>query len=141
MGQGPSQEAVDAAVAQVKAELESPAFAAALATPTWVYTVGEIVEHSWGYDQTNIDFWQIVRRTAKFVTLRRIASKQVETPEAAWMTGRSIPDIDNFMENVAPIRRSVIVSAGRGEIGVGSPNGCGWADLWNGKPANWSAYA
>ena len=105
-----------------------------------VYRVGTVVEHSWGYDQTNIDFWQIVGRSAKFVTLRRITSEIVPTPDAAWMTGRSVPDIGNFLPNVSPIRRKVIFGRGT-EIGVGSPNSCGWAQLWDGKPSNWSAYA
>jgi hypothetical protein len=35
---------------------------------------GDIVYHSWGYDQTNIDFYQIVRETKSTVILRPIAS-------------------------------------------------------------------
>lgn len=35
--------------------------------------VGDIIYDSWGYDQTNIDFYQVVAVTAKFVTVRPIA--------------------------------------------------------------------
>ena len=35
---------------------------------------GHIYRTSWGYDQTNVEYFQIVRRTRGTVTLRRIAA-------------------------------------------------------------------
>lgn len=35
--------------------------------------VGAIFVHSWGYDQTNTDFYEVIARTAKSVKIRRIA--------------------------------------------------------------------
>ena len=37
--------------------------------------VGDIYRTSWGYDQTNVEFFQVVARTAKTVRLRRISSE------------------------------------------------------------------
>ena len=42
------------------------------------YAVGDIVCNSWGYEQTNVDFAQVVSMTAKTITVRPIAQKTVE---------------------------------------------------------------
>ena len=36
---------------------------------------GDIYEGSWGYDQTNAEFWQVIKRTPKTVTLRRLSAE------------------------------------------------------------------
>lgn len=38
--------------------------------------VGDIFVSSWGYDQTNVDFYQVIKTTPKTIALRQIA-KQV----------------------------------------------------------------
>jgi len=40
--------------------------------------VGDLFYNSWGYDQTNLDFYQCVEKKGKTMTLRPIASKTVE---------------------------------------------------------------
>lgn len=52
-------------------------------------TVGEILMSSWGYDQTNVDFYQVTRLVGpRTVELRKIASQAAEHPEGyAPMTG------------------------------------------------------
>jgi hypothetical protein len=39
--------------------------------------VGDIFYSSWGYDQTNVDFYQVIKRTATTVTVAEIRSKIV----------------------------------------------------------------
>lgn len=34
---------------------------------------GDIYEGSWGYDQTNAEFWEVIKRTPATVTLRQLA--------------------------------------------------------------------
>lgn len=34
------------------------------------FKVGDVLAYSWGYEQTNYDFYQIVKRTARSVTIR-----------------------------------------------------------------------
>ena len=42
--------------------------------------VGDVFYESWGYEQTNIDFWEVVKLRGKTqVVLRAISSKVVET--------------------------------------------------------------
>ena len=40
--------------------------------------VGDLFYNSWGYEQTNLDFYQCVEKKGKTMTLRPIASKTVE---------------------------------------------------------------
>jgi hypothetical protein len=43
--------------------------------------VGTIFRYKWGYDQTNVEFWEVVDHTNKSVWIRRIDA--VKTPDAA----------------------------------------------------------
>lgn len=42
------------------------------------YKVGSIWNTSWGYDQTNVEFFEVVRETKGTVTLRAIASEVID---------------------------------------------------------------
>lgn len=41
------------------------------------YRVGQLYSNSWGYEQTNVDMYEVVAVTARTVTLRPIASHAV----------------------------------------------------------------
>lgn len=45
--------------------------------------VGDILYSSWGYDQTNIDFYEVVEVKAKAVVIRKIESKVVRRETGA----------------------------------------------------------
>ncbi len=100
-----------------------------------IYTPGKIVEFSWGYDQTNVDFYLITRRSGDFVTLLPIGKKNEYNP--ATMTGTTTPDPSQPL-NKKPFRRKVHTSREE-EIGVAIES-YGWASLWNGKPSRYSNY-
>lgn len=55
-----------------------------------IVKVGDIFYNSWGYDQTNIDWYQVVAltKTGKSVKVRPIAGKIKET---GFMSGESTP--------------------------------------------------
>ena len=59
------------------------------------FEVGDIMYDSWGYEQTNIDFYQVVKTSDKSVWLRPIAGEQVS------QTGP-------FSANVKPIKNEFI---------------------------------
>lgn len=48
-------------------------------TKTQKFQVGEFAYGSWGYDQTNIDFYLVVRRTEKTIWLQPVKSEIKET--------------------------------------------------------------
>jgi hypothetical protein len=57
---------------------------------SWVpdYKVGELLRTCWGYDQTNVEYFEVVEVKGKYVWLREIAQKRVET---GFMCGKTVP--------------------------------------------------
>ncbi len=53
--------------------------------------VGDIITNSWGYDQTNVDMYQIVKATANYVWLQPIAGEMVPDQGCGPMSGRVRP--------------------------------------------------
>ena len=110
------------------------------------YEQGGIVDSSWGYDQTNIDFYRIERRSKSTVWLLPLGCRRVD---AGGMTGTATPGepkaIGDF-EVGSPgckydgnlIRRTLKYRDGK-PIGFSIKHG--WASAWDGQPANWTAYA
>jgi len=95
------------------------------------YKVGDILYNSWGYEQTNVDFYQVVGLTKKCVDLKRIGSQIVE--ETGHDQGNAAPIKDSFLNDEKVIRKRVTSSEGRVsfEFGGGSK--------WDGKPV-WSSW-
>ena len=58
--------------------------------------VGDVFVESWGYEQTNIDFYEVVEVTpsGKSVRLREIAAKAVEIGETTFL----VPAVGNYLE-------------------------------------------
>ena len=58
--------------------------------------VGDVFVSSWGYEQTNIDYYQVVGIKGKStLTLREISAEVVETTH--YDAGRKVPSKDNFI--------------------------------------------
>jgi hypothetical protein len=43
------------------------------------YKVGDLFRTSWGYDQTNVEYFEVIEAKGKYVTVREIAQKTVQT--------------------------------------------------------------
>ena len=52
--------------------------------------IGDIFSSSWGYEQTNVDFYEVVRKTAKMIELRAIG-KRIEGDQGP-MSGTAYAD-------------------------------------------------
>lgn len=66
--------------------------------------VGDVFRSSWGYDQTNVDYYQITELHGRtMATVRRIASQAQET---GWLQGDCAPAPGNFLdeERYPPMR-------------------------------------
>lgn len=73
--------------------------------------VGDVLESSWGYDQTNIDYYQITQVIGKrTVEVREIGRQSQDT---GWLTGRCVPAPGEFTG--APMRKQVDV---HGDVNV-----------------------
>jgi hypothetical protein len=53
----------------------------------------DVLEASWGYDQTNVDYFKVERRTAASVWIVKIGQKHVPGTEG-FMSERVVPDPD-----------------------------------------------
>ena len=58
--------------------------------------IGDIFEMSWGYDQTNVDYFQVVSLTPRGVYVREIGAKSVPGTQG-FMCQDVKPDKDNFL--------------------------------------------
>jgi len=111
------------------------------------YDVGTIVESSWGYDQTNIDFYRIEKRTGNTLWLLPLTCTRANGD--GYMTGTAVPGTPKVLGDFEvgskgcrwdgqPIRRILKYRDGK-PIGFSIKHG--WADAWNGQPTHWTAYA
>lgn len=96
--------------------------------------VGTILDCLWGYEQTNVDYYVVVKRKGPWVWLQEIGKSKVE--ETHWMQGTCEPDPENRIGDV--FRRKVHVYHGK-ETGC-SIKSYSWASPWDGTPNHWTAY-
>lgn len=68
--------------------------------------VGEIYYSSWGYEQTNINFYQVVERKGLSFTIREIAQEQVEGSMVSHGMACDVKPVKNsFLKKSEPITR------------------------------------
>jgi hypothetical protein len=80
-----------------------------------IFEVGSIFYNSWGYEQTNISFYQVVEVKSKSIMIQKIASSFVKGSEG-FMCANVKPVKNAFIGE--PILKKVIVSVGyNGNIG------------------------
>lgn len=93
--------------------------------------IGHILVCSWGWEQTNIDYYQVTAlKGARSVELRKIGKV---SDEDAWCQGTCTPRADNFTGEAFTKRVD--------EHNGVKLNSYSWARLWEGKPQRWTAYA
>lgn len=98
-------------------------------------TAGDILSCSWGYEQTNVDFYVVKAvPSPQFVILQQIAAPLVE--QSGHMQGKRVPDPEQTKG--AEFRRRVDMSGGTASVKISSFE---YARMWDGKPQNVSWYA
>lgn len=104
---------------------------------THTLTVGAVLVSSWGWEQTNVDFFEVVRVVSpKTVRLRQIAANlnEDDTPGGA-MAGYKMPVPGTFLADEPEIELRA-----RGSRVHGIRRGGHTASLWDGKPQRCSWY-
>lgn len=99
---------------------------------------GDILYSSWGYDQTNVGFFEVIRTTGKTGVILR-ALKKITT-ETGMMSGRCTPVKGEYASPEFRKRIQVIDSPYLGKISV-KIDSCERAYIWSGKPKYCSWYA
>jgi hypothetical protein len=115
------------------------------ATITTAPQIGDIFVSTWGYDQTNVDFYKVISTTAKTVTVVPIGQKIVEQ---TGFLSETVEPVDQIKEETTynwetgektttpakPIRRKIISG---GYIKITDYQ---WAKQWTGRPVNQTHY-
>ncbi len=99
------------------------------------FKVGDIVYSSWGYEQTNIDFYRITKRTKCFATLQPLGSSVVNSPQ--WAVDNVVPGGELTGKQGEPFRGRIGVYGGK-ETSINVKYQV--ASLWNGNPLTQSNY-
>src|SRR5262249_41010584 len=95
--------------------------------------VGAIFVYAWGYDQRNVNFFQVVGVTEKTVTVRAIEAEAVPDTEG-FMCDKCVPKPGVFKADSEPSRKLVRDDGTlHFDFGTGRP--------WDGKPEERSWYA
>ena len=93
---------------------------------------GTIMVSSWGYEQTNIDFYKVLERKGDFVTIQEIGQK-VTYDENFNDRGKCVADPESVKGE--PFRKKIGKFA---SIALESYMSC---SIWSGEPLYWSSYA
>jgi hypothetical protein len=102
--------------------------------------LGDIFHWSWGYDQTNCDFFQVTKKIGKStVELTAIGAKSIDKQGYSSMSTHLVAMKDNFLTGQWA---KVLTKRVRFSNGVPYVSMCfGWCDKWDGKPEYNSWYA
>jgi hypothetical protein len=112
-----------------KQEAEREAYKARRMAEAGAFIPGEILYDSWGWEQTNIDFYIVVKRSPSSVWLSPIGSKVEET---GFMSGKAHPDTTKVGEEVIMRKINkwggISIASHRGTLSKyeGRPLGCSW---------------
>jgi hypothetical protein len=103
------------------------------------YKVGDVLSCSWGYDQTNVEFYQVTATTPGTVTIREIAQDTVpDSQQAHGMSENRVARPGVFLEKSKAItKRPQYQKDGPGHVPM--KHGC--CSLWDGRPKYCSWYA
>lgn len=101
--------------------------------------VGDVFSSCWGYEQTNVEFYEVVKKSGQYVTVREIASDYEET---GYMSGTVTPRRGEYVTGWSHIKDNE-----RGKrCKVDAYGGIRIDDVisawkWDGKPEHTSSYA
>lgn len=103
---------------------------------------GAILASSWGYEQTNVDFYVVVKGGAvgKMIQIRKIQKSYQATGD---MTGKVLPYVvDGLPQSEAntPLLTKKLQTAYDGHFMV-KIQSYAWAKTWEGKAMDTSSYA
>lgn len=111
--------------------------AARLGTPEQIASVkvGDIFHYSWGYEQTNADFYEVVAKKGVTVTLREIETKSAGAGRSGSMSGVVVPIAGAFKGE--PIKKKLRFDGSSPSVSFEF----GWCGLWDGRPVHITWYA
>ena len=133
----PNEERRDANLAEfVKMETEREDWKRARREAGHGLSVGDIVYSSWGYEQTNVDFFEVVRvPSARSAVVRKIEQDTIESAPGS-MSGKTTPKPGQFE---ATAKEATHRAAGLHSL-IGGKSARGSLSKWEGRPVGVSWY-
>jgi hypothetical protein len=98
--------------------------------------VGDIYHYSWGYEQTQCEYYQVIEKNGKTVKIREIGSQTVPGSEG-FMSDSRIPVKDSFLDKAPILTKRIQFSNGEAYLSMDY----GSCNPWNGKAHYCSWYA
>jgi hypothetical protein len=95
------------------------------------FEVGQILYKTWGYEQTNVNFYQVISVKGKTVILRELEQQRTEK---GYMYGTTMPIKDSF--NGGEFKRILQVRIYNGTTHVSLKD----VSTWHGTPVSYSSY-
>jgi hypothetical protein len=95
---------------------------------------GDIFYSSWGWEQTNIDFYQVISTTAKTVKIRKI--NQTRDYNASAMSGKTTAIPNDFASNEVLLKKPYFWD-NSWRLNLQHGAGC----KWDGDELSYSTYA
>lgn len=68
--------------------------------------IGDILVNTWGYEQTNVDFFQVTDRKKKSIVIRAIGSRYCDEAPGGDMSDYVTPAKDCFISNSKPMLKT-----------------------------------
>ena len=102
--------------------------------------IGTILRRCWGYDQTNVDFFVVVRRTKTTVVFQSIEKTIVENGGSYDLVAPLLRDGQPVVASDALNRRKVIYHNGEEFLSWAKYSGAGVVKVWSGKPEHETAF-
>ena len=96
--------------------------------------ISDIFYNSWGWEQTNIDFYQVVAVTKKTVKIRQV--NQHRDYNAANMSGKTIALMNDFKSDDVLVKKPYLWD-GAWRLNFEHGTGC----LWDGSQLTYTTYA
>lgn len=103
------------------------------------FKVGDVLVNTWGYDQTNVDFYVVVRTTRHSVDIARCGAKSVDA--TGWASDTCVPDPEKVSGETMRKRVQGYVDNDGSFNAYVTMNSYSSARKWDGKPEHRSWYA
>lgn len=107
------------------------------------FVVGDVLYSSWGYDQTNIDFYQVLKVTPSGVYIQRLLDETKSEP-GEFMAGKCTPKRDESLKNTVAYlydTRHPLIFKRVNPHGYVKIKSYARAGKWDGQPKRCSWYA
>ena len=106
------------------------------------FKVGDIIVNTWGWEQTNTEFYQVTEVKNKMIVVSAIYQKDVDGSHG-FMCCDVMPDIDNFIleGHFAKTYNLRLKSTSNGDVLICNPKSFYYFHKWSGKAQYSSHYA